>query len=116
MWYVLALFVYRLTIEALGKIRFIVPLSIVFALWAGTRPEFTTFLSSSRIVVFFIYLWRGYLWKSDYTRIVRKFKGKWVLVPISGLLLYGVPNYMIANEMPVAIFRGNHWISGLGPG
>ena len=36
---------YRLTIEALGKVRFIVPLSIVFALWAGTRPEFTTYLS-----------------------------------------------------------------------
>ena len=47
MWYILALFIYRLTIEALGKIRFIVPLSILFALWAGTRPEFTTFLSSS---------------------------------------------------------------------
>ena len=37
MWYILALFIYRLTIEALGKIRFIVPLSILFALWAGTR-------------------------------------------------------------------------------
>lgn len=50
----------------------------------------------------------GYLWKSDYTKIVRKFKGKWVLVPISGLLLYGIPNFMIANEMPVDILRGNH--------
>ena len=75
MWYVLALFIYRLTIEALGKIRFIVPLSIIFALWAGTRPEFTTYLSSSRIVVFFP---------------------------------YGIPNFMIANEIPVDIFRGNH--------
>lgn len=59
MWYILALFIYRLTIEALGKIRFIVPLSILFALWAGTRPEFTTFLSSSRIVVFSRSLLRG---------------------------------------------------------
>mgnify|MGYP000632869537 FL=1 len=59
MWYVLALFIYRLTIEALGKIRFIVPLSIIFALWAGTRPEFTTYLSSSRIVVFFRFLWQA---------------------------------------------------------
>ena len=108
MWYVLALFIYRLTIEALGKIRFIVPLSIIFALWAGTRPEFTTYLSSSRIVVFFPFFVAGYLWKSDYTKIVRKFKGKWVLVPISGLLLYGIPNFMIANEMPVDILRGNH--------
>ena len=32
MWYVLALFVYRLTIEAFGRIRFIVPLSIIFSL------------------------------------------------------------------------------------
>ena len=108
MWYVLALFIYRLTIEALGKVRFIVPLSIIFALWAGTRPEFTTYLSSSRIVVFFPFFVAGYLWKSDYTKIVRKFKGKLVLVPISGLLLYAIPNFMIANQIPIDIFRGNH--------
>ena len=99
MWYVLALFIYRLTIEALGKIRFIVPLSIIFALWAGTRPEFTTYLSSSRIVVFFPFFVAGYLWKSDYTDVVRKFKGKWILLLVSALLLYAVPNFMIANEI-----------------
>ena len=108
MWYVLALFVYRLTIEAWGKIRFIVPLSIIFALWAGTRPEFTTYLSSSRIVVFFPFFVAGYLWKSDYTDVVRKFKGKWVLVLVSALLLWAIPNYMIANEIPVDLLRGNH--------
>ena len=27
------------------------PLSIIFALWAGTRPEFSTFLSASRIMI-----------------------------------------------------------------
>ena len=108
MWYVLALFIYRLTIEALGKIRFIVPLSIIFALWAGTRPEFTTYLSSSRIVVFFPFFVAGYLWKSDYTKVVRKFKGKWVLIPISGLLLYAIPNFMMENNIPIDIFRGNH--------
>ena len=75
MWYVLALFAYRLTIEAFGRIRFIVPLSIVFALWAGTRAEFSTFLSASRIVVFFPFFAAGYLWKSEYTRAIRKFKG-----------------------------------------
>lgn len=108
MWYVLALFVYRLTIEALGKMRLIVPLSIVFALWAGTRPEFTTYLSSSRIVVFFPFFVAGYLWKSDYIRAVRKFKGKWMLIPVCGVLLWAVPHYMISNSMPVDIFRGNH--------
>lgn len=115
MWYVLALFVYRLTIEALGKVRFIIPLSIILALWAGTRPEFTTYLSTSRIVVFFPFFVAGYLWKSEYTKAVRDFKGKWILIPICGFLLYAVPNYMITNEMPVDIFRGNHTylLSGL---
>ena len=108
MWYILALFIYRLTIEALGKIRFIVPLSILFALWAGTRSEFTTFLSSSRIVVFFPFFVAGYLWKSEYITAIRKFKGKWILVAISGVLLWAIPNYMIPNEMGIAIFRGNH--------
>ena len=108
MWYILALFIYRLTIEALGKIRFIVPLSIAIALWAGTRPEFTTFLSASRIVVFFPFFVAGYLWKSEYITAVRKFKGKWVLVPISAVLLWAIPNYMITNEMGIAIFRANH--------
>ena len=108
MWYVLALFAYRLTIEAMGKIRFIVLLSIIFALWAGTRPEFTTFLSASRIVVFFPFFAAGYLWKSEYITAVRKFKGKWVLVPISAVLLWAIPNYMITNGMGIAIFRANH--------
>lgn len=108
MWYLLALFIYRLTIEALGKVRLAVPLSIILALWAGTRPEFTTYLSSSRIVVFFPFFAAGYLWDSKYTESVRKFKGKWVLIPISAALLFAVPHYMISNGMPVDIFRGNH--------
>lgn len=108
MWYLLALLVYRLTIEAMGKLRFIVPLSIIFALWAGTRPEFTTYLSASRIVVFFPFFVAGYLWKSDYIREIRKFVGKWVLIPVSAVLLWAIPHYMIGNDIGIAIFRGNH--------
>ena len=65
--------------------------------------------------VFFPFFVAGYLWKSEYTDAVRKFKGKWVLIPISCFLLYAVPNYMITHEMPIDIFRGNHsyLVSGL---
>lgn len=108
MWYLLALFIYRLTIGALGKVRFVVPLSMLLALWAGTRPEFSTYLSASRIIVFFPFFAAGYLWDSKYTEGVRKFKGKWVLIPISAVLLFAVPHYMISSGIPVDIFRGNH--------
>ena len=114
MWYVMALFAYRLTIEAFGRIRFIVPLSIIFALWAGTRAEFSTFLSASRIVVFFPFFVAGYLWKSEYTRAIRKFKGKIVIPLFAIILLFVATNYMIGNNIPVAIFRGNHSYLGSG--
>lgn len=114
MWYVLALFAYRLTIEAFGRIRFIVPLSIVFALWAGTRAEFSTFLSASRIVVFFPFFVAGYLWKSEYTRAIRKFKGKIVIPLFAFILLFVATNYMIGNNIPSALFRGNHSYLGSG--
>ncbi len=41
MWYVLALFAYRLTIEAFGKIRFIVPSQHYF-LRCGQEPEWNS--------------------------------------------------------------------------
>ncbi|MCD8153173.1 MAG: acyltransferase family protein [Clostridiales bacterium] len=107
MWYLLALLFYRLTIEAVGKLRFAVPLLIVFALWAGTRAEFGNFLSVSRIVVFFPFFVAGYLWKSEYIDVVRRFRGKWILIPIAGFMLYAIPNYMISNGIPQTIFRGN---------
>lgn len=116
MWYLLALFVFRLTIEAMGKIRFIVPLSIVFALWAGTQAEFSTYLSASRIVVFFPFFVAGYLWKNEYTRVIRKFRGKIVLALFCFILLFIMTNYMIGNDIPVDLFRGNHsyLASGMG--
>ena len=114
MRYVLAQLAYRLTIEAFGRIRYIVPLSIVFALWAGTRAEFSTFLSASRIVVFFPFFVAGYLWKSEYTRAIRKFKGKIVIPLFAFILLFVATNYMIGNNIPVAIFRGNHSYLGSG--
>lgn len=108
MWYVLALFVYRLIIEAFGRIRFIVPLSIIFSLWAGTRNEFSTYLSASRIVVFFPFFVAGYLWKSQYITVLRNFRRKWILMSLTLILLYLMTAYMLGNNLPVDIFRGNH--------
>ena len=108
MWYLLALFVYRLTIEAMGKIRFIIPLSILLALWAGTRPEFSTYLSVSRIVVFFPFFVAGYLWQYSSTQKIRKFKGKWFLLLFCVALLCSLWLYMSNNDLPVDLFRENH--------
>ena len=108
MWYLLALTFYRLTIEALGKMRFIILLSIIFALIAGLLPEFSTYLSVSRIVVFFPFFVAGYLWKSSFTDAMRRSMVKIILLLLGGALLYFVPHYMIENRFPIDLFRGNH--------
>ena len=108
MWYLLALFFYRLTIEATGKFRLVVIWSIVFALLAGFRPEFSTYLSVSRIVVFFPFFAAGYLWRSSDTQYIRRFTGKLAFLLIGGVLLFSVPHYMILNKLPIDLFRGNH--------
>ena len=95
MWYILALFIYRLTIEALGKIRFIVPLSIPVRIMGRNQTgiyHIPVIIKNRGIFPFFV---AGYLWKSEYITAIRKFKGKWILVAISGVLLWAIPNYMI---------------------
>lgn len=54
------------------------------------------------------------MWKSEYTRAIRKFKGKIVIPLFAFILLFVATNYMIGNNIPVAIFRGNHSYLGSG--
>ena len=60
MWYVLALFIYRLTIEALGKIRFIVPLSYLF-LHCGQEQDrnLRLIFQAPGLLYFFRFLWQA---------------------------------------------------------
>ena len=48
------------------------------------------------------------LWKSEYTKVIRKFKGKIVVALFVIILLFVATNYMIGNNIPVDLFRGNH--------
>lgn len=59
-------------------------------------------------MVFFPFFVAGYLWKSEYTKVIRKFKGKIVVALFVIILLFVATNYMIGNNIPVDLFRGNH--------
>ena len=78
----------------------------------GQEPEmeFSTFLSASRIVVFSVFV-AGYLWKSEYTAVIRKFKGKIVVALFVIILLFVATNYMIGNNIPVDLFRRQSFLS-----
>ena len=60
-WYLLALFVWRLTIEYLSKIRGLITLSILFSLYVGCINAADRFLAIQRAFAFFPYFVLGYI-------------------------------------------------------
>ena len=64
-WYILALIAWRSAIGALGKVRWLVPLSLLVTLLMGFSQDFTLDLSVRRILGFFPFFAAGYLVNSE---------------------------------------------------
>lgn len=60
LWYLISMFIWRLFLKDLVKIRFIVPISILIGLGAGMFSEFSALLSLSRSLVFLPFFLVGY--------------------------------------------------------
>ncbi|MGL4346322.1 MAG: acyltransferase family protein [Cellulosilyticaceae bacterium] len=65
LWYLISMFIWRILLKDLIKIRFILPLSIVIGLGAGIFTEFDALLSMSRTLVFLPFFLTGYFIKED---------------------------------------------------
>lgn len=74
-WYLLCLCFWRVSIGALSKIRFIVPLSLLFTLYIGTCVKADRFMSISRAICFFSFFLIGY--KFD-LKLIQKLP-KWLM-------------------------------------
>ncbi|MCR5667411.1 MAG: acyltransferase family protein [Eubacterium sp.] len=59
-WYLLCLLFWRVSVTALSKIKFIVPLSILFTLYIGCIEPADRFLSISRAICFLPFFLAGY--------------------------------------------------------
>lgn len=87
--------------------RFVILLTILLGLYAGTTEEFSTYFSTSRFVVFLPFFMMGYLWKYEWTEKLRKSYYKWGLAIISILILVCVVKLMSAESISVGLFRQN---------
>ncbi len=82
-WYLLCLLIWRISIPALSKIRFILPISIVLTLYIGIYAEADRFLSISRAVCFLPFFLAGYFLSIDRIEKI----GKWIAVVLFLLCL-----------------------------
>ena len=70
-WYLLSMFIWRLTIREVGKIRYIIPLSILIGLGVGYFTEFGSLLSLSRTIVLLPFFVLGYKFNENTIKTIR---------------------------------------------
>ncbi|MGL4735825.1 MAG: acyltransferase family protein [Cellulosilyticaceae bacterium] len=65
LWYLLSMFIWRIMLKDLVRVKYILPLSLVVGLCAGIFGEFDSQLSMSRTLVFFPFFLTGYFMKEE---------------------------------------------------
>lgn len=65
LWYLLSMFIWRILLKDLIRVKYILPLSLVVGLGAGIFVEFDSLLSMSRTLVFFPFFLTGYFMKEE---------------------------------------------------
>lgn len=95
LWYLLALFLWKFFLKDLLRIRFILPLSILFALFSGFSREFSEYLALGRTICFLPFFLLGYFCTPEHIAKVRripKLLGLLVILAAGALSAYAAVN------------------------
>ncbi|MDF2685274.1 MAG: hypothetical protein K0S55_455, partial [Clostridia bacterium] len=118
-WYLLSLFLWRITIKLLHKVKFIIPISFAAALISGFIPQIGRNLSLSRTFVLFPFFLIGFFFNKEKIIYIKErlSRSKWFFLlsaiisiilffknlPIQ--ILYFADNYYsVGTSFPVAFF------------
>jgi len=72
LWYLLALFFWKFFLKDLVKIRFLLPLSFIFALVSGFSKEFSDYLALGRMICFLPFFLLGYYFTKEQVDKIRR--------------------------------------------
>lgn len=93
LWFLLAVFIWKLFLKDLVRIRFILPLSFLAGILSGFSNEFTANMSLSRVLNYLPFFLLGYFCTKEHVEKIKKFP-KWISVVI--LASYGVISFILA--------------------
>ncbi|MGO2174886.1 MAG: acyltransferase family protein, partial [Staphylococcus equorum] len=87
LWFLLTLFFFHVILVIVKDYKpyFVLPIAIIFSLFAGYSDNIDNYLSFSRTIMFFPIFYLGYLFTSKHTQILRNKK----FVPIAIIVLVG---------------------------
>lgn len=72
LWYLLALFFWKFFLKDLIKIRFLLPLSFLFAIFSGFSKEFSDYLALGRMICFLPFFLLGYYCTKEHVDKIRR--------------------------------------------
>ncbi len=72
MWFLLAIFFWKLFLKDLVKIRYIIPISIIVGLLSGFSSEFSTKMALGRMVAFLPFFLLGYFCNESHIALFKK--------------------------------------------
>ncbi len=93
MWFLLAVFIWKILLKDIVRIRYILPLSFIFGVLSGFSDEFTEKMSLSRVINYLPFFLLGYFCKKEHIDRIRKIP-KWISMLV--LALYGLVSYFLS--------------------
>lgn len=102
LWYLLVLFFWKFFLKDLVKIRFLLPLSFVFALVSGFSKEFSDYMALGRMICFLPFFLLGYYFTKkqvDKIRRVPKVISFGVIVATAAVSAYSAINNVFEVEV-----------------
>lgn len=80
-WFLFCLFIYKMFLKDLVRVRYILVLSLVASLAMGWSEEFSSYFSLSRLVAFSFYFLLGYFVSEDHINKIRQIP-KWTAIAV----------------------------------
>ena len=93
LWYLLAMFLWRMLLKDLVRIRFILPLCIVASLLTGMSREFTSYLTIGRVVSLMVFFVLGYYCNYEWVKKIRKIPK--IVGALAVAVTYGISVIMV---------------------
>lgn len=72
LWYLISLFIWRISLKRLINIKYILPISIILGLMVGLVPKYTGYLSLGRTIAFLPFFLAGYYTNKDSINKIKK--------------------------------------------
>lgn len=102
MWYLFSMFLWKLTLPYLIKIKGIFKISLLLGITAGMFMEFNSFMSLSRTFTFLPYFLAGYFFDEHLIQKIRE-KPKILAILIFIIVFLIAIYFSIANDIPIEI-------------